>query len=752
MQLQLPQMKKQFLLFAFPLFTLFSFSQIKISGTIKDQRGRKLIAASVSLKNSYDGGVSDSMGNFNFKTFEKGEFIIEAKLLDYKTVVQKIIIGKEPIVLNFILKEELNELKAVTVTAGSFEAGDKKRAATVLSSLDIVTTAGASGDVTGAVKTLPGAQQVGEQEGLFVRGGAGYETKQFIDGSYVSNPFFSGAQDIATRGRFSPFLFKGTVFSTGGYSALYGQALSSALILESIDLPERSEVSASISSVFVGAGTQHLAKNKKASYGINYGYTNVGLYFSLIKQKPDYFTVPAFHSVEGNFRIKTKKGMLKFYSSFNTQDLGLRRPNIDSVILKNAFGLHNTNWYNNISYKQTFGNGWKMNLTGSYSTNHDEIFAQIQDQNNQLVTTNKNYIDAGTFTLNNTLNVSQAKAVFEKKLAGISALRFGGEFWHTYNKAFFNGYKQTLNDDLFAGFAETDLYVTNGVAAKIGARVENSSILNKWNVAPRISLAYKTGKDAQMSIAYGDFYQKPENNILNFTKLYNINLNYVKATHYIINYSKANANYTFRVEGFYKKYADLVKSYSTNPIYDNAGTGYAQGIELFWRDRKTFKNLDYWFSYSYLDTKRNFSNYPTNLQPTFAANHTASLVAKRFVVGWKTGFNFTYSFATGRPYYNFGYSGSDYIVKDEGKTKSYNSLGFSVNYLPNLGKKNAKCFMVLVASVTNLLNQEQVFGYNYNHTGDYKQAINPPAPQFFFLGCFLSWGVDRSQDAINNNL
>ena len=33
-----------------------------------------------------------------------------------------------------------------------------------------------------------------------------------------------------------------------------------------------------------------------------------------------------------------------------------------------------------------------------------------------------------------------------------------------------------------------------------------------------------------------------------------------------------------------------------------------------------------------------------------------------------------------------------------------------------------------------------------------KQAITPPAPQFFFLGCFISWGVDRSQDAINNNL
>jgi hypothetical protein len=45
-----------------------------------------------------------------------------------------------------------------------------------------------------------------------------------------------------------------------------------------------------------------------------------------------------------------------------------------------------------------------------------------------------------------------------------------------------------------------------------------------------------------------------------------------------------------------------------------------------------------------------------------------------------------------------------------------------------------------------------VYGYNYSYNGNIKQAITPPAPQFFFLGCFISWGVDRSQDAINNNL
>ena len=194
-----------------------------------------------------------------------------------------------------------------------------------MSSLDIATTAGSNADITAALKTLPGAQQVGEQEGLFVRGGTGQETKQFIDGSLVNNPYYTSVPDIATRGRFSPFLFKGTVFSTGGYSALYGQALSSVVLLESIDLPEQSEIDASISPIVVGVGTQQLAKNKKYSWGMSYSYVNVAIYFGLVSQKPDYFRLPAFHNADANFRIKTKNGgMIKYYTTFAYNDLGLQ--------------------------------------------------------------------------------------------------------------------------------------------------------------------------------------------------------------------------------------------------------------------------------------------------------------------------------------------------------------------------------------------------------------------------------------------
>ena len=187
---------------------------------------------------------------------------------------------------------------------------------------------------------------------------------------------------------------------------------------------------------------------------------------------------------------------------------------------------------------------------------------------------------------------------------------------------------------------------------------------------------------------------------------------------------------------------------------DNNGYGYAQGIEVFWRDKKSFRNFDYWVSYSYLDTKRDFLNYPYSIQPSFAATHTASLVMKKFVLPWKTGFNASYKFATGRPYYNLKYDNGagKYVVADAGRTINYNSLGFSLNYLPNLGNAKKKTFIVWVLSVTNVLGQEQIFGYNYSSLHDRKVPVLPASRRFVYIGGFFSFGVDRTQDAINNNL
>lgn len=751
---------KQLIIIALGCSVATAKAQVKISGRITNNKNKPVAGVSVQLKDSYDGATSDSVGNYYFTTEEKGEKTLEVSSAGYFVLLQKIMLDKSSIIQNVTLKEQITELKAVVISAGSFEASDKNKGA-VLSSLDIVTTPSANGDITSAFKSLPGTQQVGESEGLFVRGGTATESKIYMDGNLVNNFFYSSTPGIATRGRFNPFLFKGTIFSTGGYSALYGQALSSALILESTDLPERTQADLSFSVVGVGGGIQHLAKNKKSSWGVSFNHTNLWLAFNVIKQKQDFYQLPVFNQGDANFRIKTRNGgFVKYYGYLSQNKTAFRTNDIDSIVLKNAFAIKNINVYQNINWKDKIGKGWRINTGVSFSTNKDDIANEMQDAANQKVVINSPaFYTAKNFNLLSTGMFAQARLVLEKKLSGLNAIRFGSDYFYSKEKSIFttyNGFQftQDVTDKLFAGFAETDIYLTNSLAAKIGGRVEHSAIMSKWNIAPRVSLAYKLADNTQASFAYGIFYQNPERRYLPTIA----SLDYSKAAHYIFQFLKQTKDYTFRSEIFYKKYDQLYKTVrnanNQDVIANNMGYGDAKGLEIFWRDKKTLKNVDYWISYSYLDTKRDFLNYPSAIQPSFATNHTASFVFKRFVLPWKTGFNLSYNFATGRPYYNIAYDNTQgkYAITDQGKTINFNSMSFSINYLPNLGKKDKKTFSVWVLGVNNVLNQNQIFTYNYNNNGTRKEAVTPPSRQFVFIGCFLSFGIDRTQDAINNNL
>lgn len=436
--------------------------------------------------------------------------------------------------------------------------------------------------------------------------------------------------------------------------------------------------------------------------------------------------------------------MLKFYAQFSSNDLGLRTPDIDSVNLKNAFGLRNYNLYTNLSYRERLGNRMKFKGGLSISYNNDRIRQELQDAENVKVETGlPDYMLAKNFTLNNKGVLLQGRGVFDYKLSGLSALRWGAEFWYSIDSSKFNSYSSGLRDPFGAVFAESDIYITNRLAIRAGLRAEHSRLLERANIAPRGSLAYQFSKKAQLSADYGIFYQKPINQYL----LFSSNMPFMEAEHFILTYQRIDAVTTFRAQLFHKNYRQLPKLGADTSIN---GTGFAQGFELFWRDKKTFKNFDYWVTYSHLNTEREYLNFPYSMQPNFAANHTANLVAKRFFSKINTQVNFNYQFASGRPYYNIRWSESEenWKVLDKGKTIDFNSLSFSANYLTSLGR----AFAVFVVSVSNVFNTKQVYGYQYSRDGSNKVEILPPARQFFFIGAFLSWGTDRRQDAINNNL
>jgi hypothetical protein len=728
-------------------------AQTTIMGKVSDKKN-PLVAVSITLKDTYDGATSDSSGKYSFKTSEKGEFLLTASSVGYRPFEQKITLsGQGTMTIDIVLKEEVTELSAVVISAGTFEASDRKRAAAVLNSIDIVTTASANGDVTGALKTLPGAQQVGESEGLFVRGGTAAETKIFIDGTLVNNFFHSSTPNIASYGRFSPFLFKGTVFSTGGYSALYGQALSSALILESIDLPDRTSASLGLSVIGGNGGYQELSKNKKFSWGGAYAYTNLAPAFAVIKQKQEYSQVPEFHSGDANFRIKTSAtGILKYYAYFSKSRLDFTVKSIDSVGYLDRFAVANFNMFHNLSWKEKLGKRWQVNAGLSYTNNKDDIGSGMKDMGKHEVILPG--LEWKKFALDLDANYFNSKLVLERKLKGLSAIRFGGEYNYSDEKSvytLYNGqkYPDRLKENIKSAFAEGDIYLTNALAAKIGTRFEQSSLLEKTNIAPRFSLAYKVSKHAQASLAYGVFYQNPERRYLPSPN----DLVFMKATHYVAQFMKVTSLRTLRAEVFYKKYDNLVKTGFANGregvAINNNGFGDAKGIEFFWRDKKTIKNVDFWVSYSFLDTKRDFLNFPYAITPNFAAKHTASVVMKKFVQAWRMQFNGAYNYASSRPYYDIRFDGAKYYFADMGKVQDYHNISVAFNYLPTVGKPNAKNFVVYVLSISNAFGIKQVYGYQYSYNGLRKEQIVPPSRVFVYIGAFFSFGIDRSQEAVD---
>ncbi len=700
--------------------------QITIKGIVKDQHGEALPGVNVMIKHSYDGTSSGADGSFSFVTQEKGDKVIAATFVGYASFEQAVNLSGNEIHLTIHLKEEINQLDAVVISAGSFTAGEEKRR-TILKAVDIATTAGATADIAGALNTLPGTQKVGESGRLFVRGGDGNETRTFIDGMVVLDAYGPAAPNTPSRGRFLPFMFKGTSFSTGGYSAEYGQALSSALVLNSKDKAELNQTDVGLLSV--GADVAHTQVWDKASWSGKIQYTDIRPYFGLINQRVDWKTPPVSWEGSTAFRQQVGKGIVKFFGNINRSSFSLFNHDITNPAIKQQFDLANNYRYGNLSYQAALNTQWSFRSGVSYSDNSNDLKLEGSPVKEE---------DRGI----------HAKSVLEHSLSDQAEIRFGGEVLHRHYLAsrWDEPGNQMQSQDFYesigAAFAEAELYASKKLVTKIGGRYEYNSLNEKQSVDPRLSIAYKPGKKGQFSFAYGSFRQSAKNQYLRV----NNQLASERAEHFILNYQVITNRKTFRVETYYKNYFNLVKYEQFNPtMLLSAGKGYAKGVELFWRDSETIRNVDYWISYSLLDTKRDYLNYPAAAVPAFASAHNFSIVYKHFVKDIKSQLGFTYSYASGRPYYNPNLA-SDQFQSE--RTPSYQDLSANISYLP-------KNWLIVYASCTNLLGRDNIFGYEFstqpNAAGEYaSRAVRQPAARFLFLGVFITFSKNKSVNQLPN--
>ncbi len=683
--------------------------QVNITGKVTDKKGEPLLGVNVYVDGTYDGATTDMEGWFSFQTYETDSLVLVTSFIGYHKS-QRLLAAMDQHV-QVEMREEINELNAVAITAGAFDASDEGKRE-VLKPLDIVTTAGATADIPGALNTLPGTQAVGETGRLFVRGGDGRETKTFIDGMLVHNEYSPSAPNTPGRNRFSPFMFKGMSFSTGGYSAEYGQALSSALILNSKDVAENNRTDISLMSV--GADVASTRSLKNGSVAGKVQYTNLTPYFGLLSQRLNWDKAP--EEFNGNFayRWKTSKtGMLKVYSNLSTSDMQLYETDIANPEVELPVVVTNDYAHFNTSYRELIND--RLGVRTGVSITRSDDFAALDEASREQ-----------------NLTGYHGKFAFDYQQSDRLAFVAGGELIGTdVEQLLFDStsFQQAFNERISASFVETELFASSSLAFKMGLRAEYNDLVRDLFLTPRISGAYKTGEHSQVSVAFGQFRQSPATQIV----LFDAGATPERATHYIANYQWTNDGQSFRVEAYEKQYDQLTRY--TNQFdprtYRFNGDGHARGLDVFWRDSKTFKNMDYWVSYSFLATKRDYRDFPGSFIPSFASAHNFSAVTKKFISEIKSQIGLTYSFASPRRYND---PNDDGFMT--GKTRSYHDLSFNISYLYNSQ-------IIFHALVNNVLGADNVFGYEFadrpNENGVYpSRPITQPAKRFIFLGVFFT--------------
>ncbi len=703
-----------------------SYAQYKISGTVIDEKERPVRGASVYLDNTIDGGTTDSSGVFVFTTGEKGNQTIIATEISHENAGMPIVINGDlgGIVLR-MKSNKAHNLSDVVITAGSFEASNDK-SKTVLKPLDIVTTAGAGADVIKAMEMLPGTQKAGADNGMFVRGGDASEAAVVVDEMVVQNAFFSGPPGVSTRSRFGAFNYQGVSFSSGGYSARYGQALSSVLELNTTDMPDKSNVNLGINMAgLYASGTR---KWKKNSLDLGGNYTNTTPFFGLAKTNVDFYAPPQGGS--GNLRYvwqPSKDGILKAGVNGSYNKSGIKIPNpytdtsstdsfMNSLGPSVKFETQEQYYLAYVSYKQMFKAKYSLYTAASFS----------YDQTNNKF---------GSFPMDQQEHRAQFRIEGKRYFNARLNLLLGTDVqsWGI-KKDLSSYYSQQFVETQPAAYTELEWVPVYRLAFRPGIRYEHSTLLNADKIAPRLSMAIKTGVTSQVSLASGIFYQDAPTQYLLAGKRPGMQ----EAIHYIANWQWNKSDRLLRVEGYYKDYASLIRensAFNPNPYrtiadtitLSNNGNGYAQGFDLFWRDKKTVKNADFWLSYSYIDTRRLYNNFPMSATPSFISKHNLNVVAKYFVNEWHTSLNATYSYASGRPYYNPARQATEFLTD---LTPDYHNLAFSAAWLHSFGK----WFTVFYISLDNVTNQHNVFGYRYDANGKNPSPIQPPLYRSVFFG------------------
>ena len=569
--------------------------------------------------------------------------------------------------------------------------------------LDILMTPRALGDILGGLMEDPDAQSSDTDGRLSLQGGAPHESQVYIDGLRLPNPYSISSKNSSVRSILSPSECKEINLLSGGYSASMGQALSGVVQILSRDTKDVKPGSIiSLSSIGPSFTWGLGAPSSSTKMELSASYTDLSLYDRVLPSAYHYTRSFYSPSLTASLWHDLPQAMLKAQLSYTGMGIGYR-PNASMPTLNSR--LREDRYYGRLTYVRSLSTACQLEV-GAHTQYSDFSGSSLLSPQDQV-------LDHDLY----------AEARLALKYSGEPFSILGGldYSWRDYRETYeLTGGRYQLNfsNHLPVSFLEVS-YLHRGLSLSAGLRGEYASVLKAWSLTPRLYAGYRHGRHV-FSASWGRYTQLPEKEILRLMPALKSSRSEISQ----LSYSYGDKTPLLQLSLFYKSYQHLTRSLAEGypKHFDDQGGGESYGLTLF--HKGSLGTIDYSTSYSYTQARLSYDRYLRPLAPSYVSPHTFRLTAKYWSGSLKSLLGCSYYIDAGAK----GYSYDLTPIQLPGRSR----LDLSWSYIAS--KK-----VLLHLGCTNVLGTTNYWGIEPDPLRPTEGVrITAPSSRFFYIGCFIT--------------
>lgn len=650
------------------LFTILSFytavAQISVSGKVTDEKDAPIEFATIRVVGTAIGTNSNLKGEFSLSVAQCDTLLVEVSCIGYASIKRQYVKPKGKITLNAKLYPKSQELREVQVV-------EIKRQTNQMQTIDAkalrLTPDASGGSVEAVLSTMAGVSSKNEMSSQYmVRGGSYDENSVYINGIEIYRPQLISSGQQEGLSIINPDMVGSVNFSTGGFSAEYGDKMSSVLDIAYRE-PEAFEGAVSLS--LQGGSLSIGQSNKRFSQLHGFRYKRNSSLLGSLETKgeydPQYFDYQTNLNYKigekwkasflgnisiNNYRFTPQNRNTSFGTSTNAKQFTVYFDGHEKDKFETYFGALSLNYrYSKNSDMSLLASGYLTNELVSYDI-HGEYWLDEagtsgeggvggelgvgkyhEHARNRLkmsvfslgmkgnMAFGRNKLSYG-MSLNRETIYERASEWEQRDSAGYSLPHTGNGVQMVYNLTS----KQDFCSNRISAFAQDVFRITNDAGywtVNGGVRLSYWDFNSEFLISPRVSVGFipKSNERFALRMAAGMYYQSPYYKEYRMEKLDEYGNAYIalnkdvksqRSIHFI-----AGGDYTFRsnnrpfkftAEMYYKNLSNVIPYEIDNLklVYSglNESKGYVTGVDLKFFGQFV-EGTDSWISFSLMKTQ-----------------------------------------------------------------------------------------------------------------------------------------------------